>query len=121
MTVAEGLGMTYDTVRLIGGGARSATWRQIMVDVLGKQILPPANGDASFGATALAGIGVGMFSDHADAVARCCRTVSSHEPSPATHARYTEFFEVYRDVQRHLVAINHRLHDLTAVSSVPPG
>jgi hypothetical protein len=61
----------------------------------------------------VAGIGVGMFSDPADAVARCCRTVLIHEPVPETHDRYTEFFDVYRDVQRHLVEINHRLHELT--------
>jgi xylulokinase len=113
MTSAEDLGMHYDTIRLIGGGARSATWRQIMADVLGRQILLPANGDASFGAAALAGIGVGVFTDPADAIARCCRTVMTHEPSPETHDRYTEFFDVYRDVQRHLVAISHRLHELT--------
>lgn len=113
MTSAEDLGMQYDTIRLIGGGARSATWRQIMADVLGRQILLPANGDASFGVAAVAGIGVGIFSDTADAVARCCRTVLVHEPVPETHDRYTEFFDVYRDVQRHLVAINHRIHELT--------
>jgi xylulokinase len=113
MTAAEELGMRYDSIRLIGGGARSATWRQIMADVLGTQILLPANGDASFGAAAVAGIGVGIFTDPADAIARCCRTVSTHEHSPEAHDRYTEFFDVYRDVQRHLVAINHRLHELT--------
>lgn len=113
MTAAESLGLRYDTLRIIGGGARSATWRQIMADVLGKQILVPTNGDASFGAAALAGIGVGVFDDPVDAVARCCRLVGTHDPSPETHDRYTDFFGVYSDAQRQLVAINHRLHDLT--------
>jgi xylulokinase len=113
MTVAEGLGMRYDTIRLIGGGSRSATWRQIMADVLGRTIHLPVNGDASFGAAVLAGIGIGTFADPADALARCARTVATHEPDPATHARYTDFFDVYRDAQRGLVDINHRLHALT--------
>jgi xylulokinase len=113
MTVAEGLGMRYDTVRLIGGGARSGTWRQIMADVLGRQIMLPANGDASFGAAVVAGIGVGVFGDVDDAVARCCSTVATHEPDPRRHERYSAFFDVYRDVQQHLVAVNHRLHELT--------
>jgi xylulokinase len=119
MTVAEELGMRYESVRLIGGGARSATWRQIMADVLGRRILLPANGDASFGAAAIAGVGIGMFDGPRDAVARCCRTVLAHEPSVATHHRYSEYFEVYRDAQRHLVAINHRLHDLTLGAAWP--
>lgn len=118
MTVAEELGMRYDTVRLIGGGARSATWRQIMADVLGRQILLPANGDASFGAAVVAGIGVGVFDDIDQAVERCCTTVASHEPDPERHDRYSSFFDVYRDVQRHLVDANHRLHALTVTSHV---
>jgi xylulokinase len=113
MTVAEGLGMRYDTIRLIGGGARSATWRQIMADVLGRTIHLPVNGDASFGAAVLAGIGIGTFSDPADALARCARTIATHEPDSSTHDRYSEFFEVYRDSQQRLVDINHRLHALT--------
>ncbi len=113
MVVAEDLGMRYDTIRLIGGGARSTTWRQIMADVLGRQILLPANGDASFGAAVLAGIGVGTFAGPAEAVEQCCRIVATHEPDSARRDRYTEFFAVYRDAQRHLVAINHRLHELT--------
>jgi xylulokinase len=120
MTAAEELGMVYDSIRLIGGGARSATWRQIMADVLGRQILLPVNGDASFGAAVVAGIGVGIFADPIDAVARCCRTMSTHEPSPEAHDRYSEFFDVYRDAQRHLVAINHRIHELTAAQPIPP-
>ncbi len=121
MTVAEQLGMRYDSVRLIGGGARSATWRQIIADVLGRRILVPANGDASFGAAVLAGIGIGLFCDAHDATTRCCRILSTLEPAPNVHDRYTDFFDVYRDVQRHLVAINHRIHDLTVVSPIPPG
>jgi xylulokinase len=113
MTAAELLGLRYESLRIIGGGARSATWRQIVADVLGKRVLVPTNGDASFGAALLAGIGVGMFDDPADAVARCCHVVATHEPSPETHGRYSDFFGVYRDAQRALVAINHRLHDLT--------
>ena len=37
-----------------------------MADVLGKSILVPANGDASFGAAALAGIGVGLYDGTAE-------------------------------------------------------
>ena len=121
MSVAEGLGMRYDTVRLIGGGARSATWRQIIADVLGRQILLPANGDASFGAAVVAGIGVGVFADADDAVGRCCSIVATHQPDQQRHQRYSAFFEVYRDVQRHLVAANHRLHELTVSDHVDAG
>jgi xylulokinase len=113
MTAAEELGMAYETsLSIIGGGARSATWRQIVADVLGKEMTLPSNGDASFGAALLAGIGIGQFTDPDDAVARCCRTTSAHEPSPEIHKRYSELFDIYRDAQRNLVETNHRLHEL---------
>ena len=114
MTVAEGLGMRYDTIRLIGGGSRSATWRQIMADVLGRPILVPLNGDASFGAAVVAGLGIGTFVDVEDAIDRCVRVVASHDPNPITHDRYSQFFDVYRTAQASLVGTNHRLADLTS-------
>ncbi len=114
MTVAEGLGMCYDTIRLIGGGARSATWRQIMADVLGRPIMAPANGDASFGAAMVAGVGIGEFESPYEAVAQCSRIAFEHQPDDDAHARYEEFFAVYRQAQASLVAINHQLHELTA-------
>ena len=118
MTVAEGLGMRYDTIRLIGGGARSATWRQIMADVLGRPILLPANGDASFGAAVVAGIGVGVFTGVDDALARCARVVASHEPNALVHSRYQQYFQVYRSVQAKLVEANHRLTDLADLTEL---
>ena len=114
MTVAEELGVRYDTIRLIGGGARSGTWRQIMADVLGRDVLVPVNGDASFGAALVAGVGVGLFADPAEAVTRCCHVLSAHAPSATNHRRYDELFDVYRAAQQQLVAVNHQLHQITA-------
>lgn len=122
MTAAEELGIDFNddkSLRIIGGGARSATWRQIVADVLGKEITMPSNGDASFGAALLAGIGIGQFTDADDAVARCCRTTSAQQPSPEIHKRYSELFDIYRDVQRSLVDINHRLHELSGALAIP--
>ena len=48
-------------MRLLGGGARSATWRQIIADVTGLTIKVPVNGDASFGAALVAAVGCGDF------------------------------------------------------------
>jgi xylulokinase len=110
LTAAEGLGMRYDSIRLIGGGTRSTTWRQIMADVLGKPILVPANGDASFGAALVAGLGVGVFASPAAAIGQCARLVGEHQPDPSTHDRYSELFAIYGEVQQRLVEPNHQLH-----------
>lgn len=113
LTVAEGLGIHYGSIRLIGGGARSATWRQILADVLGKTILVPANGDASFGAALVAGMGVGVYAGPADAISQAVRLKGEHRPDPVTHDRYRQYFAIYRRIQTALVDANHELHRLT--------
>jgi xylulokinase len=115
LTAAEALGMRYDSIRLIGGGTRSTTWRQIMADVLGKPILVPANGDASFGAALVAGIGVGVFASPQAAVAQCARLVGEHQPDKAAQARYDELFAIYAAVQHRMVEPNHDLHRFAEV------
>jgi xylulokinase len=111
LTAAKDQGLSFDEFRIIGGGARSATWRQIVADVLGVEIRRPENGDASFGAALVAGVGVGTFASYDDAVARCVRLLDTNKPDAARHALYREMFEIYRDVQKRLVPVNHQLHD----------
>lgn len=114
LTAAKKEGLSFDSFRLIGGGARSATWRQIISDVLNVEIERPESGDASFGAALVAGVGVGMFSSFQEAVERCVRVVDVARPDPGRHAFYGELFEVYREVTTRLAELDHRLHALTA-------
>jgi xylulokinase len=111
-------GMDLGQARIIGGGATSPTWRQIMADVLGIRILLPANTDASYGAALLAGVGVGVFADEQEAGRHCERVTDVAEPDPARRERYQELFGLYKETQQRLHAINHRLHDF-AVRGVP--
>ena len=95
--------------RIIGGGARSATWRQIVSDVLGIRILMPQVTDASFGAAILAGVGVGVFTDESSAVRACVGTAAVHEPDPHRRDLYDALYPVYRDSALALIDTNHRL------------
>lgn len=106
-------GLTLNEVRLIGGGSRSKTWCQIVCDVIGKPILVPSNGDASFGAALVAGVGVGAFTDERDAVVRCVSIKDQFEPDAARHTFYQEMFSIYKDSQASLAGINHRIFELT--------
>jgi xylulokinase len=96
-------------MRLLGGGARSPTWRQIMADVTGLAMLVPENGDASFGAALVAGVGTGVFTSPEEAVARCVRTVGEAAPDPGRHALYQELFAIYDEARRQLTPLSHRL------------
>ena len=112
LDAARALGFTFGTIRLMGGGARSACWRQIIADVTGLTIERTEAADASFGAALLAGIGTGMFTSPEDAVAACVRLADTTVPNPESHAFYSKLFHIYKDAQAHLADINHRLHGL---------
>ncbi len=110
LEAARALGLTFGAIRLIGGGARSACWRQIIADVTGLTIERTAAADASFGAALLAGIGTGVFATHEQAIADCVRLLDVTTPDAKTHDFYTELFHIYKAAQAALAGINHRLH-----------
>jgi L-xylulokinase len=92
----EGIGAHMEVVRLTGGGARSWVWTQIFADTLQ---LPMEVADGSElgarGAAMSAGVGVGVYRDHADAAGRAVRIVRRQEPNPEAtpcyRARYAEY------------------------------
>ena len=85
-------------IRLGGGGARGALWRQIQADVYGRPVerLEAEEGGA-FGAALLAGTGVGAWPDVATACAETIRVAEVIEPkhAPEMAAAYAEFRKVY--------------------------
>ena len=95
--------------RIIGGGSRSATWRQIVADALGISILVPRVTDASFGAALIAGVGVGVFPDEITAARQCVSVIARHEPDPARRPLYEQMYGIYHDAAKQLIDINHRL------------
>ena len=114
LEAARALGLEFGAIRLLGGGARSATWRQIIADVTGLAIERTESGDASFGAALLAGIGTGVFASPEDATGRCVRLAGRELPDRENHARYSEFFMIYKAAQAALAPLSHRLYDLSA-------
>jgi xylulokinase len=113
LEAALALGLSFGAIRLMGGGARSGIWRQIIADVTGLHVERTEAADASFGAALVAGIGAGVFAGPEDAVARCVRLVDTSAPDAARHEFYERLFGVYKDAQAALADINHRLHALS--------
>ncbi|WP_439817635.1 xylulokinase [Zavarzinia sp. CC-PAN008] len=105
-------GATFGAMRLVGGGSRSATWRQVLADVTGLPMVRPENGDASFGAALVAGMGVGVFTSTADAQSRM-RVRETTEPNAAAHARYGEIYALYDQARRALTPVSHAIHAQT--------
>jgi xylulokinase len=109
LTAARALGQSYGAIRLMGGGARSETWRQIIADVTGLTVEVMENGDASFGAALLAGIGTGVFGGAGEAIERCVRPVSRHEPDGGNYEIYSRLFGIYKSAQAALAPLNHQI------------
>jgi xylulokinase len=98
------LGLPVYEIRLIGGGARSTLWTQIMADVFARPIVRTEGCDASFGAALLAGVGIGIFASPAAAVDHCTRVRDVLEPDPQAADLYARLFPLYCRIHDDLAA-----------------
>jgi L-xylulokinase len=93
---ACGSGNRLESARLSGGGAHSSVWTQIFADTLQLPMeVPDGIEIGARGAAMSAGIGVGVYKDHAEAVAKAVKVKRRQEPNPEATpfylARYTEY------------------------------
>lgn len=107
MDTVRGEGMRMTRVRLIGGGAKSALWRQIMADVLGMRLEKVETDDSSFGTAMLAAVALGWYSGFAKAAEACVRISGVTEPNEQNHALYEREFLRYRLVHEALAPLDH--------------
>lgn len=89
-------GALMGTIRLAGGGSRSRVWAAMFADVLGAEIeVPAASEVGALGAAMVAGIGVGLYRDVADAVEQAVSVARRHVPDPSMHAYYEARYAAY--------------------------
>jgi len=100
----EKMGIERGEIRASGGGARSATWRQMQSDLFDCPVVT-ANGaaeGAAFGAALLAGVAAGAWSGVDEATAVCGElTRQLPEAGPGAvhrraHATYADLYEALR-------------------------
>lgn len=101
----EEMRLDVKRIFLIGGGARSRLWSEIVANVFNCEVAVPTPGDASFGACLLAGTGIGVFRDVKDAVAKCLHIDRTIRPDPATAAKYDHLFTCYRRIHDALAPV----------------
>jgi xylulokinase len=84
-------------LRITGGGARSAFWRQLLADILGVQVvLTSATEGPSLGAALLAGAAVGCFSSVEAACEATVRPETVLSPQDALRDLYAERHAAWR-------------------------
>ena len=92
--------VSVTSIRLGGGGARSALWRQIQADVYGREVeIVEAEEGAAYGAAILAGVGAGLWPSVDDACATVVRVAERIKPQsgviPTMNASYAAYRRVY--------------------------
>ncbi len=93
---ASGLA-AVEQVRISGGGAISATWRQIMANVLGAELVTVNTTEgAAFGAALLAGVGAGLYASVPEACQATIQVTGRTTPEQRAMAEYERFYARYR-------------------------
>jgi xylulokinase len=101
---------------LIGGGARSPVWRQILADVLDLPVwLPALTTEATaLGAVVAGGVGVGLFADFS-VVDRLIALRAAEQSDPVRVRHYTALLEPFRQAYAALNPVFAELARLSAV------
>jgi xylulokinase len=100
LTLFREIGVPIESIRLSGGGARSALWQQIQADIYGMPVdLVEADEGAAYGAGLLAGVGTGVWPSVEEACDTAVRVAKRVQPDPTNAAlmntQYAEYRKVY--------------------------
>lgn len=100
-----------DTLRVLGGGARSLSWLRIISNVTGCQleVLPNPRERFTVGAALVATIGLGIYSSF-DAIRPLVLVDKVIEPDPQHDSKYDQLYAAYRRVYPGLRGIYHDLN-----------
>jgi xylulokinase len=91
---------TYeDDIKIIGGGALSNNWCQIIADICGKNVLRPINlqESTSFGAAVTGGVGVGIFNDF-NVVNKLLKIKDKFYPDKKKIEKYKQLYSIFLEV-----------------------
>src|SRR5437867_699210 len=97
LDIIEQMNVPVRSVRLSGGGARSAFWQQMLADVFGKPVSVLENQEGSaYGAALLAIVGTGEYSSVREACGAVIREVRVLEPREEERKLYAEGHRIYQ-------------------------
>jgi len=103
-----------DVITVIGGGAKSAVWRQMMADIYDCPVesLNFLEEATSMGAAVIGGVAVGLFKDF-EVIHRFIKVDHVSTPNPANQQRYRQMMPLLEKSYRALVPV---YEDLAKIS-----
>ena len=98
MELVKGAGLgEIKQIRVSGGGAKSALWRQILADVIGSELVTVNTTEGgAFGAALLAAVGAGVWASVPEACTATIKVVNATAPQPALVKVYADLYPLYR-------------------------
>ncbi|MEI1255080.1 FGGY family carbohydrate kinase [Blautia sp. JLR.GB0024] len=101
---------TWDTVKMIGGGAKSVLWPEMAADITGKNHCTMNRGDVSmWGACILAGNAVGLFDSLEETAEKYAAVSKVYEPSAANYRLYKDRKQLYKSFMQELPSFYRKL------------
>jgi xylulokinase len=105
-TIFEQINVPVETIRLGGGGARSALWRQIQADIYGQPVQTVAAEEgAAYGAAILAGVGAKVWPSVDAACDAVVRVAGSTAPNSEDSLLMKKAYVAYRRLYPAMKAI----------------
>jgi xylulokinase len=102
----QSLGIRVGEIRTLGGGARSALWKQIEADITQRPVLTMKNEEAAcLGAAILAGKAVGMYRTVDEACGKMIAIKKRFEPNPENFDVYEKSYQRYVQLYEDLVGL----------------
>lgn len=101
--IMRSMGVDAQEVRAMGGGARSAFWRQLLADIVGrKHVTLNVEEGAAFGVALLAGVSQGAWSSVQEACAATLQPRQAVVPDPANTRAYEPLHQFYQSLYHSL-------------------
>ena len=103
LEIIRGMNIPVEEIRLSGGGARSAFWRQMQADIYGHEVVTiNAEEGPAFGVALLAMVGTGAYDSIEDACAKTIAVVTHTPPNPEAAHIYARNYPMYGKLYRSL-------------------
>lgn len=99
LEIIQTLNVPVEEIRLTGGGAKSAFWRQMQADVFGQTVSrTKTEQGAAYGVALLAAVGAGVFKDIQEACSAAIEVTepNSASPDPTAQEAYNRAFPIYQ-------------------------
>lgn len=102
-------GCGHGTTKVTNGGSRSRLWREILADVLNRELISIVDHPgASYGAAVIAGVGTGRIGEWSY-VENALEDGEVISPDPARAALYAERYQTYRELNDATAPFSHLL------------